>query len=105
VGIVERRLGRLESRLVPPEAELWHRAKTEFYRRLTDEELDWLGEPGDEAARLVPCPKFAPRQCDCQCPARSAAGFEEYPELREEKTRRFRHLLSKAEEIMSREVR
>lgn len=104
MGIVERRLGKLEGRLVLPEAEMMHRAKTEFYRRLTDEELDWLSKPADEASSLVPCPKFAPRRCDCHCPQRSSGGFAQYPELKEEANRRWRHLLGNAEEIMSREI-
>lgn len=104
MGIIDRRLGRLEGRFAPHEAELLHRARTEFYRRLTDEELDWLSEPEDEAARLVPCPKLAPVRCDCLCPQRSSGGFAEYPELKEEADRRWRHLLGNAEEIMSREI-
>lgn len=102
-GSIDRRLEALEEQLSVPEDEQRRWAEREFLKRLTSEELSWLLEPGYEAVNRVPCPRFEPRRCDCQCPARTQRGYEAHPELEEERARRWRSLYERREEILARE--
>lgn len=103
MGIIGRRLGRLEEKLGTPEDERKAWAHREFLKRLTSEELSWLLEPGYEAASRVPCPRFEPVRCDCLCIPRAERGYEAHPELEEERARRWKHLYDRREEIFARE--
>ncbi len=103
MGTIDRRLARLEDQIKAPEGELQRWAQREFLKRLTWEELRWLGEPTEQAQSLVPCPRFEPRECGCQCLARVDRGYEEHPELHDEKLRRWRSLYERREEILARE--
>lgn len=103
MGTLDRRLCRLEGQITATEDELQAWAAREFYKRLTWEELRWLGEPAEEATRLVACPRFEPRKCDCHCTPRLVRGYEEHPELEEEHARRLESLYERREEIFSRE--
>ena len=99
---LNRRLGALEEQVKVPEEELRARAYREFLRRLTDEEFDWLCEPGAEAEMLVECPIHGPG-CGCRNEERRLRAHEEQPELMAESQRRNDALLKRAEEIMARE--
>lgn len=103
MGSLGRRLRSLEGRMTVPEEErqLW--ALREFLSRLTHEELEGLTEPGYQAAALVPCPRFEPRECGCACPERTHRGLEANLELEEEHRRRWTALYERREEILARE--
>ncbi len=104
MGIINRRLERLEEEFaIPPEDEREWQAVREFVRRLTDEELDWLSEPSEEAQDLVPCPHVESITCDCRGDGREIRGFEASPELRREAERRWQALCERQSEIMARE--
>lgn len=85
-----------------PEDELQAWAQSEFLKRLTFEELEWLVEPSREAEMLVECPIHGPG-CQCTNEERRQRAREEHPRLHEESERRNRALLERSEEILARE--
>lgn len=102
MGRIERRLEALEGQIKVSDEELRQRAYREFLRRLTREELDWLGAPSRGAEMLVDCPIHG-LGCGCMNEQRRQRAREEHPELYEEFERRNASLLERAEEIMQRE--
>ncbi len=99
---IDRRLERLEAQIKAPEDELRERVYREFLRHLTDEEIEWLSEPSDEAEMLVVCPLHGPG-CQCTNELRRQRAREAHPALAEEFERRNRALLARAGEILARE--
>lgn len=102
MGSLERRLRSLETQNIP-EGERYRRAERELLRRLSSEELESITAPAERAVALVPCPRFEPRQCDCQCAAKRIRGLEEHPELAEEELKAMQDLYDRREEIYARD--
>ena len=88
---IERRLEALEARIGGGDERT--RVFNDFLRDLSDEELCWLLEPGDQAQSLVPCPHVEMLECACSSDGRVQRGFEAHPGLREEYLRRRQTLL------------
>lgn len=98
---LNRRVEALEVRMTIPDEELQELATRELLRRLTDEELDWLAEPADEAAALVECRSHPGH--DCACTERERLAIEASPECAEEMQRRWAVLCERYPEILARE--
>ena len=101
MGSIGRRLEALERRSKVPEDEARRGPYREMLRRLTDEELAWLGGPLEEAEALVECPIHGPG-CECRNEERGRRAHEEHPRLVREHHRRYETLLERAEEIAAR---
>lgn len=84
-----------------PDGELQELARAEFLARLTDAELAWLSEPGEEALALVVCPAHPNHNCACQ--EREREALDSRPEFVEEMGRRWAVLCERWEEVLARE--
>jgi len=89
-------LEKLAQSRAPTEEEERRRAFDEFLRKLSDEELDWLLEPIDEAEGLAPCPHHGgPIGCGCRSERRAQRAWEDSPELADEFEHRVQALLER----------
>ncbi len=100
---MNRRLEALEERMGASEEEVREEAQRGFLRRLTREELEWISEPADEAARRTPCPHSTLTRRACWRVECGTRALDEHPELYREMQERWQSLCERSEEILQRE--